>query len=138
MSVYKQVSESAFKMPNWEKLAPNEPCQIVEINGQAATLKHKNFKTFSQGPFIDVIFKSYGQTVAGSHGVTPRAVVIKDGQEMTQYDVDGRASFFFVVKGGDELPQNAFSGGRKSYRRKSNKNKRTRRKSMKKHHHRRK
>jgi len=129
---YKEVSESAYSMPGFKRLNEGDTCDIVEINGDNRKLKHKDFSTFSQGPFINVTFKSYGDTVSSSHGSTPRAIVIRDGKEITQEDIDRIASFFFVVKGGKTA---TFSGGRKSRRRKSNKNKRTRRKSVKKHHH---
>ena len=132
--LYKEVSESAYSLKEGA-LKEGDTCEIVEINGDTTKLKRKDFSTFSKGPFITVTFKSYGDTVSSRHGTTPRAIVIRDGKEITQEDVKGYASFYFVVKGGKTA---TFSGGRKSRRRKSNKNKRTRRKSVKKHHHRRK
>lgn len=130
---YKEVSESAYSMPRFKQLNQDDSCEIVEINGDNTKLKYKNFKTFSQGPFITVKFVSYGDTVSSSHGSTPRAIVTRDdnNEQMTQADIKGYASFFFVVKGGETA---IFSGGRKSRRRKSNKNKRTRRKSVKRLH----
>lgn len=132
---YKEVSDSAYSMPGYRELNDGDACKIVEINGDKGKLKHKDFSTFSEGPFITVTFKSYGDTVSSGHGSTPRAIVIRDGKEITQEDINEYASFYFVVKGGKTA---TFSGGRKSRRPKSKKNKRTRRKSLKKQHHHRK
>ena len=118
-------------MPGFKRLNDGDTCDIVEINGDKTKLKYKDFSTFSQGPFINVRFKSYGDTVSSGHGSTPRVIVIKDGKEITQTDIDGYASFYFVVKGGKTA---TFSGGRKSRCHKSNKHKRTRRKSVKRLH----
>ena len=118
-------------MPGYNQLNKGDECEIVEINGDKRKLEDKNGFTFSQGPFIPVTFKSYGETLYGSHGSTPRATVIREGKDITQTDINRIASFFFVVKGGKT---ETFSGGRKSRRRKSNKNKRTRRKSVKRLH----
>jgi hypothetical protein len=129
---YKEVSESAYSMPGYNQLNEGDDCEIVEINGNPDILKRKDGITFSQGPFIQVTFKSYGETVSSSHGSTPRAIVTRDGKEITQEDINNLASFYFVVKGGKTA---TFNGGRKSHRRhKSNKNKRTRRKSVKRLH----
>jgi hypothetical protein len=122
-------------MPRYSRLNDGDECEIVEINGDKSKLKYKDFSTFSQGPFITVTFKSYGDTVSSGHGSTPRAIVIRDGKEIKQEDINGYASFYFVVKGGKTA---TFSGGRKSRRPNSKKNKRTRRKSLKKQQHRRK
>lgn len=131
-TLYKEVSESAYSMPKFNRLNEGEECEIVKINGDTLKLKRKDGFTFSQGPFIPVTFKSYGQTVSSGHGSTPRAIVVtSDGQEITQEDINKYASFYFVVKGGKTT---TFSGGRKSRSRKSNKNKRTRRKSVKRLH----
>ena len=122
-------------MPGFTPLNEGDECEIVEINGDYSKFTGLGKGVlFSKGPFITVTFVSYGNTMSTSHGDTPRAIVMRDGKNITQEDKHGMASFFFVVKGG----QSASSGGRKSRRRKSNKNKRTRRKSVKKHHHRRK
>lgn len=133
-TLYKEVSEAAYSMPGFNRLPEGEECEIVEINGDISKLKYTPTHTLSKGPFINVTIKSYGGTVPSSHGITPRVIVIRNGEEMTQTDIEKHASFYFVVKGGKEL----LSGGRKSCSRKSNKNKRTRRKSLKKQQHRRK
>ena len=117
-------------MPGWNRLREGDECEIVEINGDTSKLKY-TANILSNGPFTKVIFKSYGDTVASSHGTTPRAIVIRDGEEITQKDIKGHASFYFVVKGG---VTKTFSGGRKSRSRNSKKNKRTRRKTLKKQH----
>ena len=131
-SLYKEVNESAYSMPGWKRLTEGEECEIVEINGDTSKLKYTaDNNILSKGPFINVTFKSYGETVASSHGSTPRAIVIRDGEEITQKDIERHASFYFVIKGG---VTKSFSGGRKSRSRNSKKNKRTRRKTLKKQH----
>jgi hypothetical protein len=123
-------------MPRYQELNPGEICEIVEINGDRTKFRNEIIPggsvTLSSGPFIKVTYKSSGDTEQSSHGSKPRHTVINDeGIEMTQRDIDGLASFYFVVKGGETA---TLSGGRKSRRSKSNKNKRTRRKSLKKQH----
>ena len=78
---YKEVSETAYSMPGFSRLNEGDKCEIVEINGKPGNLKHKDFHTFSQGPFIPVTFKSYGETVSSSHGSTPRVIVTRDGKK---------------------------------------------------------
>ena len=134
-SLYREVDAIAWKLDgeNYIGLTDGEECQIVEINGDwRSKLKTgKDYRWYSQGPFIDVIFKSHGDGGSSNHGSTLRSIVIKDGKEITQEDMNQFRSFYFVVKDGKTA---TFSGGRKSRRPKSNKNKRTRRKSLKKQH----
>ena len=139
---YKQVSDSAYSMPGFKQLTKGDACEIVEINGDKGKLKHKDLSTFSQGPFIEATIKSIvfppddDEDLDGDHSSKSVIVIVtKDGKEITQEDINGYASFYFVVKGGKTT---TFSGGRKSRRLNSKKNKRTRRKSLKKQHRRRK
>jgi hypothetical protein len=133
---YKEVSETAYSMPGFSRLNEGDKCEIVEINGKPGNLKH-NFKykenrTFSQGPFIPVTFKSHGEPVSSSYGKRATAIVTRNnGKEIKQEDTEDLPSFYFVVNGGKTA---TFNGGRKSRRRKTNKNKRIRRKSMKRLH----
>ena len=89
-------------MPGWEQLKPGDKCQIVMINGDNTILKRKDSAVFSNGPYIDATFLSYGETILSSHGITPRVKVrlLSNNDEIVQTDMNGYASFYFVVKGG--------------------------------------
>jgi hypothetical protein len=136
---YVQVESGPWDV-NFKRLDPGEKCQIVLINGdrdrltEGSRLNSRDFGFYSKGPFIDVKFKEITPPSASTHGTSRIATVIKaDRSELKQEMMNKYHSFYFVVKGGNEITWP--SGGRKSRRRKSNKNKRTRRKSVKKHHH---
>jgi hypothetical protein len=138
---YKQVSDFGYSLPGWRHFEEGEKCEIVFINGDLSKLVTLDggggkTKTFSPGPFIEAILQSRGDSTSTYHGGTPRAIVkMMNGEEIIQEDINKRASFYFVIKGGEEIRYHIQSqGGRKSRSRKSNKNKRTRRKSMKRLH----